>query len=220
MGDGFGGALAQRRRARGRARPDRRRRCRGRRFGALVAAADRGRDLVGLRHHREDGQLGEHAEVVEREDVLRLRHRDHDVVVLVRERQRAVATRDFFGDELHERHVDDAVAQVDELVAAAFGQDARQIDGIEVAELHEDLAHQLAAGPLVVERDFELLVGDQAARDHHLADAWHAARPIEPQRLRRRRTLGRVKSPGHGVPQTSPRSMVDDTFRSARFRRS
>ena len=115
------------------------------------------------------------------------------------------------------RHVDDAVAQIDELVAAAFGQDARQIDGIEVAELHEDLAHQLAAGPLVVERDLELLVGDQAARDHHLADAWHAARPIEPQRLRGRRTLGRVKSPGHGVPQTSPRSMVDDTFRSARL---
>ena len=45
----------------------------------------------------------------------------------------------------------------------------------------------------------ELLGGDQAARDHHFADAWHAARPIEPQRLGRRCTLARVESPGHGA---------------------
>jgi hypothetical protein len=56
-----------------------------RRFGA--GSSGRSRPRSGwFRHHREDGQLGQHAQVVEREDVLGLRHRDHDVVVLVRER--------------------------------------------------------------------------------------------------------------------------------------
>ena len=47
--------------------------------------------------------------------------------------------------------------------------------------------------------DVELLGRDEAARDHHFADARHAARPIEPQRLGGRCALARVESPGHGA---------------------
>ena len=109
------------------------------------------------------------------------------------------APRDLLGHQIHERQIDAALAQIDELVAPALGQDAAEVDRIEDAEIHEDLAHELTAGPLVFEGDVELFGRDEAARDHHFADAWHAARSIEPQRLGRRCTLARVKSPGHGA---------------------
>ncbi len=64
------------------------------------------------------------------------------------------------------------LAQVDKWYAHAFGRDLCDLEGSQRTHFDENLAHQPTAGPLTLERQCDLLVGDESARDHHLADVW------------------------------------------------
>ena len=131
---------------------------------------DRGEEVSGVGERGEDRLPGEHADVVEREHVVRVRHRDDDLAAPTLDRQRAVAARDLFGDHAREQDVGRVGLEVDERDAEVVGEGLRELEARDRADVDERFAEALAGRALVFERALEIVLGDEAAVDHRLAE--------------------------------------------------
>ena len=123
-----------------------------------VGALDRGEEVAGVGERGEDRLAGEHADVVEREHVVRVRHRDDDLAAPTFDRQRAVAARDLFGDHAREEHVGRVRLEVDERDAEVVGEGLRELEARDRADVDERFAEPLAGGALVVEGAVEVVL--------------------------------------------------------------
>ena len=127
--------------------------------------------LAGIGDDRHDLAVGDHLEVVEREDVGRVGDRDAQHTVLLLDRDRAVAAGDLLGDALGHDLVDRRRVEVHERHAEPLGQDLGRVDRGDELELDQDLAEPATGAALDVERLGELLIGDHAVLDEEVADA-------------------------------------------------
>ena len=115
-----------------------------------VEAVDRVLQLTRGRDDGEDVRAGERADVVDREHVRRVAHRDDEPAVVVpADRQRLVLAGEVLGDEAGDRRVDRALGEVDELEADLLGERADEVGLGDVAELDQDPAERLAARRLL-----------------------------------------------------------------------
>ena len=105
---------------------------------------------------------GDRADVVDREHVRRVGHRDDEPAVLPADRDRLVAAGERLGDERRDRTVDRAVVEVDELEADLAGQGADELRFGDGPRLDQEAAERLAAPGLFGQRRVELGVGEQS----------------------------------------------------------
>ena len=122
-----------------------------------VEAVDRVLELTRGRDDRVDVGAGERADVVDREDVRRVAHRDDEPALVVpADRQRLVLAGEVLGDEAGDRRVDDALGEVDELEADLLGERADEVGLGDVAVLDQDATERLAARRLLGQGRVEL----------------------------------------------------------------
>ena len=110
------------------------------------------------------------ADVVDREDVRRVGHRDDELAVLPADRDRLVAAGERLADERRDRPSIVAVVEVDELEPDLARERAHELGLGDRALLDEQPAERLAAARLFGERRVELGLGEQAFVDEQRAE--------------------------------------------------
>ena len=164
-----------------------------------------------------DGRLdiepGEDAQVVYGEDVGRIHH-CHDDGVLVREcyGKRGVATGILLRDETHGRCVAARLCQIQEAHAKATTQGLSQLDALDPAFSHQDLADAQMALFLFLQSLLELLRCDEPHLDEYLADAFLAGSALRDIFVRQLHqalfTSCLINSTGAGIPVQSSNETV------------
>ena len=114
-----------------------------------VEAVDRADDVGPRRDDRLDLGAGERADVVDREDVRRVGHRDDELAVLEADRQRRVAAANRLGHERDRRAVDRELGEVDES-KADLGGERRDELGLGQHALVDEHAAEAATAALVL----------------------------------------------------------------------
>ena len=125
-------------------------------------AVDRRRELGRARDDRLHLASGDGPDVVEREHVRRVGHRDDELPVLPADRDGLVAAGDGLAHEAHGRRVDRGVGEVEVLEPDLLGEGADEVGLGDRAELDEDPAELLARPHLVVQGRVELGLGQEA----------------------------------------------------------
>jgi len=143
-----------------------------RKFEAVILV-DRPYDLGFARQHRVDGDiLAQHgADLVERDDVVGVGHRQHQGALLLVEfeREDAVTLGDVLGDQLERGGVHHHAGKVRALLLEVLAQRLAHRRLGDEAEGDEQLA-QLIAGALLLEQgDAKLVFADHALLDQQFA---------------------------------------------------
>ena len=112
-----------------------------------VEAADQGLDVV-LGGDRDAAvEPGHHLDVVDREDVGRVGHRQQQrLLVDVADRHRPVAAGGAVGEQVRRAHVDLVGAEVDVVEAVALGDRAGELVGVDHALLEQQRLRRAAGG--------------------------------------------------------------------------
>ena len=116
----------------------------------LARIGDRRDDVLGGGDHRAHVEPGHDRDVVDGPHVGRVRHRDHQRVVLDEgDRDRAVALRSLVRDQVDGTEVELEDAQVDVVEAEALGRRTRQLVGVDraVGEQHRAPAYGRSCAP-------------------------------------------------------------------------
>ncbi len=165
-----------------------------------------GRDVVGLGIHAmvlvdgvEDRLTGGHdrldlgprdgADVVDGEDIARVAHGDNEHAVVPADRESLVATGQCVGDQRGRARVDRERVEIDELDADLRRQRAHQVGFGDEVLIEEHPSQGLARATLLIEREFELGLGQQATTDEEGPD------PVD---FRHRRARALFSSRGRG----------------------
>ena len=122
------------------------------------------------RHHRDDVAAHQRADVVEGEDVRRVRHGDDEGAPLPRDAHGAESAGELLLDGAAGVLVGHLVLEVDEADAELLGQHADQLALGHRALLQEDVADATADGLLLAQRRLDDLSRDEAVPDEDLAD--------------------------------------------------
>ena len=153
------------------------------RFGKFLRVAD-------ARPRRDDGAdlgAGDRADVVDREHVRRVGHRDDEAVVVPADRQRLVPAGQRRRDHPCRGGVDRVLVQVYVLEADLCGQGGHQV-GLGDDPLFDEDATERLPRPLVLEeRGVELLPGEQATRHEERTELIGVRHACLCYRLARRR---------------------------------
>jgi hypothetical protein len=175
---------------------------RGHLLDGLVGPAvlsDRLLDVGGGRHDGLHFHTGDGPDVVQGEEVARVRHGDHQLRVLVPDRDRAVAAGDGLRDECAGRSVDHVVAEVDEVEAYLARQRAHEVDLSDHPELDEHPSEELSGLGPALDGAFEVGRGDEPGFDEDLPELFRLLRR-DPQSGRRRCLHPRLPlGPGLGL---------------------
>ena len=139
-------------------------------LGDLVVLLDGREDVVLRRDRRLDLAAGDDPEVVEREDVLRVGHRDHEHVVAQLDRHESVARREFLGHDDNGGRLGLALGEIDVLDADLLRHDRQDRALSGVAEIDQNATERAARGTVHLESVVELFLGDDARSHQKLAE--------------------------------------------------
>jgi len=148
------------------------------RVDVVVDAVEALDGLVDLRRGRDDGAhlgAGDRADVVDRENVRRVGHRDDEAAVFPTDRDRLVPAGERLGDHRRDRRVDDPVVEVDELEADLTRERTNELGFGDRARLDEQPSERLPATRLLREGRVELRVGQQPLVDEQGAERCRVA---------------------------------------------
>ena len=143
--------------------------------GRAVVAVDRRTDLRLGGEHRLDRVTGHELDVVHREHVGRVQHRDGDFGAGFRHRHDRVFAGNVGRDDLDDRLVDLDLAEVDGRNLEVFRQGLDQLGLADDAHLDQIGPDAAAFFFLPRQRRPELIRGDFAGLDEHLAQSIHEA---------------------------------------------
>jgi hypothetical protein len=121
-------------------------------------------------HHRRDLQVRHERDVVEREDVGGIGHRERQRRARALDRQDLVLLRDGVGDELEDLGVDVELRERDRRDPVLAREEADELLFLDEVELEEDRPELLRAAPLLREGLGELRIGDEAFGDEKVAE--------------------------------------------------
>jgi hypothetical protein len=137
-------------------------------------------------HHGLHLLAGDRPDVVEGEDVRRIRHRHDQHGILVADGQRAITSSHLLGDERRCARIDLEVAEVDEIEADLPSQGRNEVGLTNEAEVDQDPAEGAAEPLLLGQGRPQLILGDQALIEQDLAELLGLLqRPELPSRIER-----------------------------------
>jgi hypothetical protein len=113
---------------------------------------------------------GDRSDVVEGEDVRRIRHRHHEHGVLVADRYCPIAASHLLGDERGCARIDLVFSEVDEAETDLLGQRRDEIGFANESEVNEDPAEGTTHTLLLGNGRPELVLSDQALIEQYLAE--------------------------------------------------
>ncbi len=119
--------------------------------------------------HRLDVEAGHELDVVHREDVGGIGHRDRQRGTDARERHDLIADRRLLGDQLDHCGIDFVKLQIDGRNAVLAGKHRGDVVVADEPELHQAGSQPAAALLLVFERLLQLIRGDQAVLNQNFA---------------------------------------------------
>ena len=126
----------------------------------LACVVERGLDVLGGGDRRPDVEPGHDRDVVDRADVGRVGHRDHQRVLAdERDRDRAVALRRLGGNQVDRAEVDVEGAQVEVVEAEALGRRPRELVGGDHLFGEQDLLRGATAVAGLGDRGLDPLLG-------------------------------------------------------------
>ena len=136
----------------------------------LAEAQQQHLEVVARDDDRLDAQVGQHRQVVEREDVRRIRHRDDQrLVVAEADRDRLQAAQRRLGHELHRGDVGVQLVEAHVLQPEALGDGQRQLIGVDQAAFDQQVLHRAARGARVTHDLLDRRTVDEAEVDEHIA---------------------------------------------------
>src|SRR5262247_1909282 len=112
------------------------------------------------------------ANLVERDDVVRVRDRENQAPALLveRDREEVVPLGELARDDADRARIDDDLPEIHRLQPELLGERIAQRRLGDEAELHEELADRLARLQLLEQRDPQLILGEDSLRDQNLTD--------------------------------------------------
>jgi hypothetical protein len=122
-------------------------------------------------HHRQDLEVCHEGDVVEREDVGRIRHRQREGAADPLDREHLVLLRDVDGDQPERLSVDVEVGQGDGGDAVLAGQEADQLLFADEAQANEDRSELVGLALLLGQGLTQLLFLDEPLGDEEVAEA-------------------------------------------------
>src|SRR5437867_5928764 len=137
----------------------------------LVVAVDRLPDGRLRRHQRQDLEIRHEGDVVQGEDVRRIRHGERQRVPHLPDRDHLVLPRDGRRHELQHVGLDVELGQRDRRHAVLPREESDQLVFVDEVEPDEDRADLLRGALLLRERLLELLRGKQAIGDEKISEA-------------------------------------------------
>ena len=175
----------------------------------LVHAPDERADVLLRRDGGADLVAGHQRDVVDREHVARVDHRDEQrALVEEADGDGGVALRGRGGQQVGRGHVDAEGVEVDVVDAEALGDDPGELVRGQDAAVDEDLARAPAAGPRLGDRELHGLPSGVAEADDDVADLLRRAaargRRRETGRGRGVRAGERATCPGYRQEQAEP----------------
>ena len=123
------------------------------------------------RHDRLDGVAGHELDVVHREDVGRIRHRDRERAAGAAERNDLVLARGLGGNQLDDGGVDLELREVDGRDAVLLAEEGGDLLVLDEPHLDEVVAELSPVGLLLVQGLLQLLGGDQFLLEEEFANA-------------------------------------------------
>ena len=134
-----------------------------------VVLRDRVGDRRFRRHDRLDVVAGHELDVVHREDVGRIRHRDRERAAGAAERDDLILARGLGRDELDDRQIDLEARQIDRRNAVLLAEEGGDLLVLDEPHLDEVVAELAAVRLLLGESLLKLLRGDQFLLEEELA---------------------------------------------------
>ncbi len=126
----------------------------------------------GLFRERETDRLAEQArELVEREEIGRIRHADEVAALVFFEHERAMPARVRLGQLGHDLRIEAHLREIDEWDVEIRGEAAVQVGFRHRADVDQHAAELAAAHALLGERVLELLLGNQLLLEKQIAEA-------------------------------------------------
>ena len=142
----------------------------------LAHAADQAVDVLDPGDHGQNLVAGHQLQVVEREHVRRVRHRDEQVSAVVEaDRHRSEPARGRRADEVQRSHVGLVDREVDVLEAEALRHRARELVTGDGARLEQDLLGRAALRLALLDCRLHALGGDEVELHEHVGDQARAA---------------------------------------------
>ncbi len=136
----------------------------------VVDASQQDVEVLARDDDRLDAHVGEHREVVEREHIRRIGHRDEQDLVAVADRHGVQAPQRGSGHEVQSRDVRPQRLEADVLQAEALGDGDRELVGCQRGDLDQHLAHRTARGAGVGDGLLDGLAVAQAEAYEHVAE--------------------------------------------------